>query len=255
MKNVIAGLEEGLQAIANAIPPANAVPDVESTDNGKVLKATYSGGEGSYDWEDESGGVPSTVGHNLNNILVIDDTTINPPTADWYSLDEVLPQMNENNYPSNGDVIAYNSSTNKAEWQTPQGGGSGLPEITYEDTGKVLQATYDDKSGTGSAEWSRLTTGITEYYIGDITSSNTWTAVTDGSDNTVAYKCLVSSGVLSTLLTGGVLAIKVSDGSYSYVDYFYINDKSGGVQIFLTKDKYSLLSVSSALSATLVYLK
>lgn len=142
-----------LEDIKNAIPPANPVPDVTSADNGKVLKATYSGGEGSYDWENESGGVPSTVGHNLNEVLVIDDTTINPPTADWYSLDEVLPQMNENNYPSNGDVIAYNSSTNKAEWQTPQGGGSGLPDITSSDNGKVLQAYYDDKSGSGYAEW------------------------------------------------------------------------------------------------------
>ena len=245
---------EALQAIADAIPPANPVPDVTSADDGKVLKATYSGGEGSYDWDTPDSGLPSTSGHNLNEVLIIEDTTTNPPTADWNSLNEVLPNMDPYYYPSNGEVITYNSSTHKAEWQTPQSGG-GLPSISDSDNGKVLQATYDDKSGTGSAEWSRLTTGITEYYIGDITSSNTWTAVTSGSD-TVAYKCLVSSGGTTALLAGGVLAIKLYDGSYSYVDYFYINDKSGGVEIYLTKDKYSLLSVSGVLSSnTLVYLK
>lgn len=143
---------EALQAIADAIPPANPVPDVTSADDGKVLKATYSGGEGSYDWEDESGGVPSTVGHNLNEVLIIDDTTTNPPTANWNALNEVLPNMDPNHYASNGEVITYNSSTHKAEWQTPQGGG-GLPSISDSDNGKVLQATYDDKSGTGFASW------------------------------------------------------------------------------------------------------
>lgn len=144
---------EALQAIADAIPPANAVPDVTSADDGKVLKATYSGGEGSYDWDTPDSGLPSTSGHNINEVLVIDDSTLNPPTADWYLLDEVLPNMSTNNYPSNGDVIAYNSSTQKAEWQTPQGGGGGLPTITSNDNSKVLTAVYDDKSGTGYAEW------------------------------------------------------------------------------------------------------
>ena len=131
-------------------------------------------------------GIPSTSGHNTNDVLVIDDTTLNPPTADWYALNDVLPNMDQNDFPSNGDVIAYNSSTHKAEWQTPQSGlpdysgasngdvltvqtddksgsnyvgwvapsgGGGLPDITDSDNGKVLQATYDDKSGTGFASW------------------------------------------------------------------------------------------------------
>lgn len=136
---------EALQAIADAIPPANPVPDVTSADDGKVLKATYSGGEGSYDWEDESGGVPSTVGHNLNEVLIIEDTTTTPPTADWNALDEVLPNMSTNNYPSNGDIIAYNSSTHKAEWQTPQSGG-GVPDYSGASVGDVLTIT-EDKSG------------------------------------------------------------------------------------------------------------
>ena len=107
-----------LEDIKNAIPPANAVPDVNSTDNKKVLQAYY--------------GDASSNGYG------------------WASMDGVLAHMGE---PSNGDVIAYNSATEKAEWQTPQGGGGGLPSITSNDNSKVLTAVYDDKSGSGYAEW------------------------------------------------------------------------------------------------------
>lgn len=43
-------------AVAGALATVDEVPDVTSTDDGKVLKATYSGGVGSYAWENESGG-------------------------------------------------------------------------------------------------------------------------------------------------------------------------------------------------------
>lgn len=43
-------------AVASAISGIADVPAVGSSDNGKVLKATYSGGAGSYSWQPESGG-------------------------------------------------------------------------------------------------------------------------------------------------------------------------------------------------------
>ena len=109
---------EALQAIAEAIPPANPVPDVESTDNGKVLKATYSEGTGSYDWEDESGGVPDYSQASQGSVL---------------------------NKQYNGEL----------GWDRPEDllhEGSLLPEITGNDDGKVLTAVYNDKSGS-YAEW------------------------------------------------------------------------------------------------------
>ena len=36
--------------------PTDVVPAVTSSDDGKVLKASYSGGQGSYSWQTESGG-------------------------------------------------------------------------------------------------------------------------------------------------------------------------------------------------------
>ena len=107
-----------LEDIKNAIPPSNSVPDVTSADNKKVLQAYY--------------GDASSKGYG------------------WASLDGMLANIGE---PSNGDVMTYNSETEKAEWQTPQGGGGGLPSISDSDNGKFLQATYDDKSGTSFASW------------------------------------------------------------------------------------------------------
>lgn len=43
-------------AVASALSGIADVPAVGSSDNGKVLKATYSGGTGSYSWQPESGG-------------------------------------------------------------------------------------------------------------------------------------------------------------------------------------------------------
>lgn len=42
--------------VANITMPTELVPAVTSGDDGKVLKATYSGGVGTYSWETESGG-------------------------------------------------------------------------------------------------------------------------------------------------------------------------------------------------------
>ena len=111
-------LIEKVQNVANAIPPANSVPDVESTDNGKVLKATYSEGTGSYDWEDESGGVPDYSQASQGSVLA----TQYGGELGWDRPENLMPS----------DKV--------------------LPDITVNDNGKVLQAVYDDKSGA-YASW------------------------------------------------------------------------------------------------------
>ena len=111
-------LIEKVQNVANAIPPANPVPDVTSEDDGKVLKATYSGGEGSYDWEDESGGVPDYSQASQGSVLA----TQYSGNLGWDRPEDLLPE------------------------------GSLLPAITGNDNGKVLQAVYNDKSAS-YAQW------------------------------------------------------------------------------------------------------
>lgn len=53
-------------AVAGAIANINNVPTVGDTDDGKVLKATYSGGVGSYSWE-SAGGAQNVIFLTYNN--------------------------------------------------------------------------------------------------------------------------------------------------------------------------------------------
>ena len=53
-------------AVSNAVSGLDEVPAVTSSDNGKVLKATYSGGVGSYAWDTAPGGTTYTAGNMIN---------------------------------------------------------------------------------------------------------------------------------------------------------------------------------------------
>ena len=74
-------------AVASAIaaipaPSVDEVPDVTSSDDGKVLTASYSGGQGSYSWQTAQGGASYTAGDGIaidgNNVVSadVDGTTI-----------------------------------------------------------------------------------------------------------------------------------------------------------------------------------
>lgn len=90
-------------AVAEAIaaipaPSVDEVPDVTSTDDGKVLTASYSGGQGSYSWETAQGGgssLPSITG-NAYKVLSV--------SADASATEWVLP-LRKTNY-----VATYDST-------------------------------------------------------------------------------------------------------------------------------------------------
>ena len=83
-------------AVAQAIaaipaPSVDEVPDVTSSDDGKVLTASYSGGTGSYSWQTAQGGTSYTegnaIGINNNAISVLYDPYTMAtmyPTYDYY---------------------------------------------------------------------------------------------------------------------------------------------------------------------------
>ena len=231
-------LIEKVQNVANAIPPANSVPDVNSTDNKKVLQAYY--------------GDASSNGYG------------------WASMDGILAHMGE---PSNGDVIAYNSATEKAEWQAPQGGGglpdysqadqgsvlnkqyngelgwdrpenllpegSLLPEITGNDDGKVLTAVYNDKSGS-YAQWQTPSggggVGSTTYTV------NGSDFVQHGSSYTVVFANDYVVDVTS------VLSARIySSGEFSVPCSIIYVDKTGMIAQ-VTADDYSYISSYNGLT-------
>lgn len=66
-------------AVAGAIAGVEQVPTVTSDDNNKVLKASYSGGVGSYSWQTESGGGGSYTagtGIDITNDVISVDTSV-----------------------------------------------------------------------------------------------------------------------------------------------------------------------------------
>ena len=192
---------EALQAIADAIPPANPVPDVTSADDGKVLKATYSGGEGSYDWEDESGGVPDYSQASQGSVLA----TQYSGELGWDRVENLMPS----------DKV--------------------LPDITGNDNGKVLQAVYDDKSGSYAA-WVTPSggVGITTYTVNgsDFVQHGSSYEVVFAND----YDVNVNSILSARIYCSGEFSVPCSiiyvdkTGMMAQVtgdDYLYIGSTSG----------------------------
>ena len=69
-------------AVAEAISGTGQVPSVTSGDNGKVLKATYEGGVGSFGWDAAPSGVPSTTSSDEGKVLGVTD---NQGSLGWVS--------------------------------------------------------------------------------------------------------------------------------------------------------------------------
>ena len=118
MKTVIQGLEEGLNAIADAISEGGGggggnIPTPTLDDEGKVLKA-----------------VPQS------------QTEVAP---EWSTIREV-PIGGQN-----GQILTKNSGG--YGWATPEGG---LPSISSGDSNKVLKAYYDSEEGYGYSQWGTI---------------------------------------------------------------------------------------------------
>lgn len=192
-------LIEKVQNVANAIPPANPVPDVTSADDGKVLKATYSGGEGSYDWEDESYPKPT--------------------------------------YAGNGQVLTADGAGG-ASWQNPQGGGSDLPEITSSDIGKVLQANYDDKSGSGYTEWVTPSSGQSATLAKTDATYDDKSGVYFWQIPTIEYASVVAANIISLIEYSGY--ISELDGIKPISEFSVYEYNSGsGISIGVSSTVYN----------------
>ena len=136
---------------AISVDPGN-VPPVESTDDGKVLTASYSEGTGSFEWATPSGGsdIPEYTTSDDGKVLgVVVDSSGESPVA---SLDWVDQPANE--LPAQlgtaGQVLTVNSGATGVEWATPSGGGGGSVSMS-----PLLQAnrlTINDGVGHGTIQ-------------------------------------------------------------------------------------------------------
>ena len=110
-------------------PTISNVPAVTSADDNKVLKASYSGGVGSYSWEQETAQVQS----------------------DWTESDTTDPayiqnKPTEKNLVAGANITITESGNNVTVATTV----NGVPGVTSTDTGKYLKADYNGGSPTVS---------------------------------------------------------------------------------------------------------
>ena len=133
----------GAYSDLSGTPTINNVPAVTSSDDNKVLKASYSGGVGSYSWENESGGTVTDVEVNGTSVVSGGVASITVPTVDQ----------------------TYDSSSTNAQSgvavASAIGGVEQVPAVTLSDDGKVLTASYS--GGVASYSWGTAPSGVPAY--------------------------------------------------------------------------------------------
>lgn len=197
-------------AVASALSGLSfdEVPQVGSDDDGKVLKASYSEGAGSYSWDTDSGEANVIEAITVNSeSTTISSKTVNIPAAtastsgvggtsgvmtpsDKERLDGLVSNVQSDWNAASGSAAeilnkptipsvdqTYDSSSTNAQSGTAVAsalsGIAGVPTVGSSDNGKVLKATYSGDAGSYS--WQPESGGGSTYTAGDgiaIDSSN-----------------------------------------------------------------------------------
>lgn len=123
---------------AISVDPGN-VPPVESTDDGKVLTASYGAGGGSFEWAAAPNEVPA-VGENDNAKVLTATYSEGTGSFAWSAAPKELPAS----LGTAGQVLTVNSGATGVEWATPSGGGSSKTTIGY---------ATNDFSGSASEQY------------------------------------------------------------------------------------------------------
>lgn len=175
MKQVIEGLSEGLQAIAEAVGGggggSSIVPTPAAADEGKVLTAND---DGTASWEDGPEGLPDDSQAANQSVLM---KTVTGPQ--WETINQVPAGGTQ------GQVLTKGASG--YDWANASGG---LPDHSQATQGSVLALGY-----SGDPEWDNITdiipegskglvpttTGVTNGYV--LTNNNgtpAWAAASGG---------------------------------------------------------------------------
>lgn len=207
-------------AVASAISGLSfdEVPAVTSSDDGKVLKASYSGGAGSYSWDTDSGETNVIEAITVNSeSTTISSKTVNIPAAtastsgvggtsgvmtpsDKEKLDGLVSNVKSDWNAASGSAAEilnkptipsvdqnYDSSSTNAQSGTAVAsaisGIADVPPVGSGDDGKVLKASYS--GGAGSYSWQPESGGGgTTYTAGDgidISAQDVISVKTDGT--------------------------------------------------------------------------
>lgn len=194
MKQVIQGLEEGLEAIAEALSGGSgSYPEPTSATDGQVLTAN---GQGGASWEDPQGGLPSTAYRSKDDVLSLDNN-LNPI---WRAPDVPIITSSDN-----GKVLKAqfdDKSGTFAYWGEASNGISRW-------TAQLSNFTVDDKSGIAYISVDNLA----DYYFSaqvfytssDIKYVKPIEVSYDYSNNYI----IIDSTEYSTLVSGGYTDIEI----------------------------------------------
>lgn len=172
MKTVIAGLEEGLNAIAEALEGDSIVPTPAAADEGKVLTA---GDDGTASWETPEGGIPTPTLDDEGKVLKAVPQTQTTVAPEWGTVNEV-PIGGRN-----GQVLTKNS--NGYGWANPT---QEIPSVD-ENYGKFLQAgSIDDDV---PVQWSTVNQvpsgGSTGQVLTKTSNGYGWAAASGGGGGNI----------------------------------------------------------------------
>ena len=104
----------GITVDANGVSVTNPIPDVTASDDAKVLKASYSGGVGSYSWENEAAAGVTDVEVDGTSVVSGGVASITMPT-------ELVPTVTSSD---DAKVLkaTYSGGVGSYAWETESGG-------------------------------------------------------------------------------------------------------------------------------------
>lgn len=215
-------------AVAQAIAGTGQVPTVTSNDDGKVLKATYSGGTGTFSWDSAPSGIPTIQATDEGKVLGVVDQS---GTLDWVDLPDNQVQSNWNETDDTSKAFILNkptiptvndstvtvklASTTLTTFTTNQASASNIviPEATTTVTGVMSSADKAKLDGiaTGAQvnvkpNWN-ATAGAADEILNKPTLS---TVATSGSYNDLTDKPTIPSIPVTDVQVDGSSVVNVS---------------------------------------------
>ena len=199
-------------AVAEAISGTGQVPSVTSTDNGKVLKATYEGGVGSFGWDAAPSGVPSTTSADNGKVLGVTDTsgtlgwvaqTPAQVNADWDAASGAAQILNKPTIPTVDQTYSAVSTNAQSGVAVAQAIAS-VPTTSYT-AGDGIDIDANDEIS------AKLGNGLS---IGTSSASFNEQTVANTDNNYAYYLCKLDNKLISAIEGAGL--------TYTNTEVFYI---------------------------------
>ena len=190
-------------------PTINNVPPVTSSDNGKVLKAEFSGGVGSYSWETAAASQVQADWAQTDSTAV--DYIKNKPTIP--SGDQLVPPATS----ADEDKVLTVDSNGDPTWAPAQGGGGGLDAVAHGNTLTGDGTTSNPLDVNLSTVQEKLVPGSGISITGNVITATgggapqvqaDW-AETDTTD--VSY--IQNKPAMNNLVAGTGIALSLSDSN------------------------------------------